>query len=713
MSVPWEKKRPIFVILFACCLLLCFPFFLHAQTKIKVGLYQNVPLSFSDPNGTVKGFVIDILEHVAKKEGWTIEYHIDTWSQCIQNLEDGEIDLLGGIAITPERAQNFDYTYESVQTEWGQVYSHKKYGAESILDLKFKKIAVLQGDVHFINLRQMMSSFGFAVRFIEAFEYETVMELVEVGRCDVGVVSYLYGLQHENDYQVFKSPIIFNPQKLYFAVRNGENWWVLQALDRYLHEMKTDKGSAYYKALQKWFVTGDRWAFPTWLVWVLAGFSGLLVIFLFTSVILGNRVKARTTELTEKNIELLKVIEERKKAEIERFKLETQLQRAQKMEAIGTLAGGVAHDLNNILSGLVSYPELLLMEIPEDSPLRQPIMTIKKSGENAANVVNDLLTLARRGVAVTEVLNLNNAIADYLDSPEFEKLKLDHNGIQVETHLDENLLNIAGSPVHLTKTVMNLVSNAVEAMPRGGKVVIKTENRYIDRPIRGYDTIEEGDYVVFGISDSGVGISSEDIDRIFEPFYTKKVMGRSGTGLGMAVVWGTVKDHNGYIDVRSTENRGTSFTIYFPVTRQRRPEDTVPFSIEKFKGKGESILIVDDIQEQREIASKMLTRLEYKVAVVPSGEEAIWFLEKNHADLIVLDMIMDPGMDGLDTYIRALEINPGQKAIIASGFSETDRVRKAQSLGAGAYVRKPYTLEKLGLAVKEELDKTSAEKSTI
>jgi signal transduction histidine kinase/CheY-like chemotaxis protein len=539
------------------------------------------------------------------------------------------------------------------------------------------------------------------------------MELVEVGRCDVGVVSYLYGLQHENDYQVFKSPIIFNPQKLYFAVPRGENWWALQALDIYLHDMKTDKNSVYYKALQKWFVARDNWVFPKWLVWLMIGFGGLLVIFLSTSLILRNRVKVRTAELTEKNIELVKVIEQRKKAEIERFKLETQLQRAQKMEAIGTLAGGVAHDLNNILSGLVSYPELLLMEIPDDSPLRQPIMTIKKSGENAANVVNDLLTLARRGVAVTEILNLNNAISEYLNSPEFAKLKLDHSGVQVETHLKEDLLNMAGSPIHLTKTVMNLVSNAVEAMPQGGNIEVKTENRYIDRPIRGYDTIEEGDYVVFSIADSGVGISSEDIDRIFEPFYTKKVMGRSGTGLGMAVVWGTVKDHNGYIDVRSTKNRGTTFTIYFPVTRQKLPKDTEPFSIEKYKGKAESILVVDDIEEQREIASRMLTRLGYKVAVVPSGEEAIWFLEKNHVDLIVLDMIMDPGMDGLDTYIKAFEINPGQKAIIASGFSETDRVRKAQNLGAGAYVRKPYTIEKLGLAVKEELDKTSVEKTTI
>jgi signal transduction histidine kinase len=445
--------------------------------------------------------------------------------------------------------------------------------------------------------------------------------------------------------------------------------------------------------------------FPKWLVWLLVGIGGLLVIFLTTSPILRKRVKAGTAELLEKNVELTKGIEQRKKAEIERLKLETQLQRAQKMEAIGTLAGGVAHDLNNILSGLVSYPELLLMELEEDSPLRKPILTIKKSGENAASVVNDLLTLARRGVAVTEVLKLNNIISDYLNSPEFEKLEFEHSDVQIVTELEENLLNIGGSPIHLTKTVMNLVSNAVEAMTTGGKVIIKTQNRYVDQPVGGYDTIAEGDYVVFSVADSGVGISSEDIERIFEPFYTKKVMGLSGTGLGMAVVWGTVKDHHGYIDVQSIESKGTIFTIYFPVTRQEIPADTTPFSIDTYKGNGESIVVVDDIAEQREIASGILTLLGYRVTSIPSGEAAVQFLENNQVDLLVLDMIMEPGMDGLDTYTKALEIKPGQKAIIASGFSETDRVKQAQNLGAGEYVKKPYTIEKLGLAVREELDR--------
>ena len=228
----------------------------------------------------------------------------------------------------------------------------------------------------------------------------------------------------------------------------------------------------------------------------------------------------------------------------ERKRLETSLHKAQKMEAIGTLAGGVAHDLNNVLAGLVSYPELMLMNMPEDSPYRQYILKIQKSREKASAIVQDLLTLGRRGVAITEVVDLNDVIAEYLKSPEHEKLQSYHPGVHIETHLEKDVLNILGSSTHLSKTVMNLISNAAEAMPEGGKIAVSTENRYIDRPIRGYDDVKEGDYVVLTISDTGTGIAPEDIEKIFEPFYTKKKMGRSGTGLGMAVVWGTVKDHN-------------------------------------------------------------------------------------------------------------------------------------------------------------------------
>jgi PAS domain S-box-containing protein len=398
---------------------------------------------------------------------------------------------------------------------------------------------------------------------------------------------------------------------------------------------------------------------------------------------------------------------ERKKIEEERKGLAERLQRAEKMESLGMLAGGVAHDLNNVLGILIGYSELIADEIDESSPIRPHIKYIRQGGERAAAIVQDLLTLARSGVQTKEVVNLNTIITDAEQSPEMEKILSFHTGVRIKTKLDADLLYIEGSPVHLSKTLMNLISNSAEAMKAGGLLTITTCNEYLDRPIHGYDSVREGDYIVLTVSDTGEGISASAMKRIFEPFYTRKVMGRSGTGLGLAVVWGTVKDHNGYINVESKEGEGTTFTLYFPVTREDIPGEQKPISVSEYFGDGETVLIVDDVEGQRELAGRMLKKLNYAAVTVSCGEEAIEYLKKNNVDLVVLDMIMDPGMDGLDTYRKILELHPKQKAIIVSGFSESDRVRRAQELGAGTYVKKPYVQERLGLAVRKELDNST------
>jgi PAS domain S-box-containing protein len=395
----------------------------------------------------------------------------------------------------------------------------------------------------------------------------------------------------------------------------------------------------------------------------------------------------------------------RKRTEEEQKVLEDRLQRAEKMEALGTLAGGVAHDLNNVLGIVVGYSELLSSDSGESSSARSKANEILKGAQRAAAIVQDLLTLARRGVSNTKVLNLNDIVLECGNSPEFAGISSYHPSTRITTDLEAHLLNISGSAVHLSKSLMNLVSNAAEAMPGGGVITIKTRNQYLDKPVSGYDEVCEGDYVVLSVSDMGEGIAASDLKRIFEPFYTKKVMGRSGTGLGLAVVWGTVKDHKGYINVGSEKGKGTVFTLYFPVTREEISREQVSVSAAEYMGKGESILVVDDVKEQRDLASTMLKKLNYTAISVSSGEEAVEYLKQNAVDLVVLDMIMDPGIDGLDTYARILEIQPHQRAIIVSGFSETERVSRAQALGAGAYVKKPYVLEKLGLAVRKELDR--------
>ncbi|MCF8111387.1 MAG: response regulator [Desulfobacteraceae bacterium] len=385
--------------------------------------------------------------------------------------------------------------------------------------------------------------------------------------------------------------------------------------------------------------------------------------------------------------------------------LEAQLQRAKKMEAVGTLAGGVAHDLNNVLSAIVTYPDLLLPQLPEDSPLRKPIQTMRDSGNKAVAIVQDLLTLARRGVPAKMAVNVNRIVSEFLNSAEFLKMKSYHPEVTVTTNLDYELPELSGSPVHLSKTIMNLVSNAMEAIKNKGEVTILTQNNRLDESVAGYETIPPGNYVKIEVSDTGSGISAKDLERVFEPFYTKKKMGRSGTGLGMSVVWGTVKDHDGYIDISSRENLGTTIALYFPVYQQGPEAETkaTGFDTQEIKGGGESVLIVDDVKEQREIAYTLLSSLGYQVDAAHSGEAALARIKEKKFDLVLLDMIMDPGMDGLQTYQKILEINPRQKAILISGFTETPRIRQIEKLGVTRFLKKPYTVKTLGMAVKSEL----------
>jgi PAS domain S-box-containing protein len=399
---------------------------------------------------------------------------------------------------------------------------------------------------------------------------------------------------------------------------------------------------------------------------------------------------------------MVRDISERRRAEKEKQELLESLARSKKMEAIGTLAGGVAHDLNNVLSGIISYPDLLLMDLPEESPLRRPIEVVRESGKKAAAIVQDLLTLARRGVATFEAVNLNDVVGEYLISPEYQRLRSVHPRVEIETRFDPDLLNIMGSPIHLSKTIMNLVSNAAEAIPASGTIRLTTEKRHLDRTTKG-KAVPAGDYSVLRVSDSGIGISADDLQRIFEPFFTKKKMGRSGTGLGMAVVWGTVQDHHGHIDIESVEGRGTDITVYFPVTREQPFKSEPVNSLNSFKGAGETVLIVDDMKEQREIAMKIIEELGYVAKSVESGEQAVELLKRERADLLILDMIMDPGIDGLETYHRVKQLHPHQKAIITSGYAETKRIQLAQQLGAGSYLKKPYTVHNLAQAIKSEL----------
>lgn len=391
---------------------------------------------------------------------------------------------------------------------------------------------------------------------------------------------------------------------------------------------------------------------------------------------------------------------ERVRAEEQQGNLREELERAERMRSLGVLAGGVAHDLNNMLGPLVGYPELILMRLPEDSPLRKQVQRIGSAAKQAASVVQDLLTLARRGRYEMVPTDLNAVIDAYLDTPGYTKLSETRSNVTVSTSLDRSIGNISGSSPHLSKVIMNLVVNAFDAMPDGGRLNISTRQQRLDRLPSGYDKIQEGAYTVVAIEDSGTGIDPDDIEKIFEPYYSKKTMGTSGSGLGLSVVYGVVKDHKGYYDVVSELGKGATFLLYFPVSAAA--VDTRVEAVVDLKGT-ESILVVDDDTAQREMTYELLSSLGYQVSLACHGHDALSILTGRAFDMVLLDMIMEPGFDGLDTFREIIKLRPGQKTVIISGFSPTERVQEMQNLGAGQYVRKPYTRQTLATAIRTEL----------
>ncbi|MCK4460627.1 MAG: response regulator, partial [candidate division Zixibacteria bacterium] len=379
-------------------------------------------------------------------------------------------------------------------------------------------------------------------------------------------------------------------------------------------------------------------------------------------------------------------------------RLQEYVSRARRLETAGRIAGQIAHDFNNLLSPLVAYPEFIRNELDENHSAVELLNDMERVALRMADVNQQLLTLSRRGHYDQAPMNLNEVIREVIKQrrPTPETLVID-------TKLSEDLMNMKGGVSQIHRIVSNLVGNALDAMKNVGRLSIKTENFYADTTSVRFGRVPRGEYVLLTISDTGCGIPDGVLPKIFDPFFTTKVMDKGrGTGLGLSIVNAVVEDHGGHIDLETTIGEGTSFYVFFPITRE--VTETTPVG-KDIVGGSERILVVDDDEIQRDVAMKMLEKLGYHAGAVESGERALEFVSENPQDLLILDMVMEPGIDGTETYRRALEINPTQRAIIVSGYAESDRVEVALEMGAGAFVRKPLSLKVLAVALRKELDR--------
>ena len=374
----------------------------------------------------------------------------------------------------------------------------------------------------------------------------------------------------------------------------------------------------------------------------------------------------------------------------ERKQLEDRLRQAEKMEAIGRLAGGVAHDFNNQLAGIMGYAELLRREVTHNVKAEELAEQLAAAVKVAADLTAQLLAVSRRGKFLAQVIDLHSLVGDVINM--FVRT-IDR---QVFVHPDLNATQpwTEGDPSQLQSAVLNLLLNARDAMPRGGKITVSSSNRELSGNEAASVGLTPGRYITLSVKDTGVGIEGETLERIFEPFFTTKESG-SGTGLGLAAVYGTAKNHQGAIGVTSNLGEGSTFTLYLPESARkgarRERADEIPCA--RLRGR---VVVIDDDQVVRDTEAKMLTALGCQVTSFADAESALTFFENFHGevDLVVLDLIM-PGMSGKEAFRWLQEVDPHVKVVMASGYSLDDQAQRLLEAGARGFLQKPFTMTTL------------------
>ncbi|MGD8667827.1 MAG: response regulator, partial [Desulfobacterales bacterium] len=388
---------------------------------------------------------------------------------------------------------------------------------------------------------------------------------------------------------------------------------------------------------------------------------------------------------------VLRDVSDRKEAEAEKKKLEVQVQQAQKMESIGTLAGGIAHDFNNILMGIQGNASLMAIKTDASHPSYEKIKNIETYVENGTELTRQLLGFARRGKYHAITTDINDVIEK--SAGMFGRTKK-----EVRIHLDlvPEIWTVEVDQGQIEQALLNLYVNAWQAMPDGGSLSLKTENVVLgadfinSQPYK----VEAGDYIKITVTDSGIGIDKETQARIFEPFFTTKEMGR-GTGLGLASVYGIIKNHGGYINVYSDIGQGTTFTIYLPTSAEAVQPEVKTVTPTVVTGNG-TILLIDDEKMIIDVGQELLQELGYDVLTTSSGKEAIeiYRQKSSQVDLVIMDLIM-PGMSGGETYDRLKEINTHVKVLLSSGYSINGQAAKIMERGCDGFIQKPFNINQL------------------
>ncbi|MDD5077868.1 MAG: transporter substrate-binding domain-containing protein [Candidatus Omnitrophica bacterium] len=491
---------------------------------VKVGIYEDAPLVFTGPDKNPQGICVDLLDKIAQKEGWKIEYLYGSWPECLERLKSGQIDLLVDIIYTDERSKLYDFTKESFISDWGEAYATRESGVRSILDIKDKIVAGVSNDMFYLEFRKLTKAFNIKCKFIEAGDYPGVFRMLEEGKADIGVVGRLYGARYGQGHGIERTAIVFSPQDSLVAAQKGKNQELLEAIDRDISLMKEDKNSYYYRVIDKWLGNAKARRFLSFLFWFSVSALGLLLLFISLSVILKTQVARRTRDLTAAYAKLKETQE--------------QLIQAAKMQVVGGLASGVAHEVKNPLTIIIQGVEYLERKIPPDANIRMVFGNIKNAVGRADSIIRGLLDFSRvsKLEMTHEDVNLLCERCLALMKHQFDKER-----IRLVKELQPGIPGITVDKNKIEQVVINLLMNALQASSEEGRIILRT--RFEE---------EEGE-IIIEVEDSGSGISPEALNKLFDPFFTTK-RGKGGTGLGLSVVKNIVEMHNGKIQIRNNDS---------------------------------------------------------------------------------------------------------------------------------------------------------------
>ncbi len=439
-----------------------------------------------------------------------------------------------------------------------------------------------------------------------------------------------------------------------------------------------------------------RWIFITGAV------ASLLILGIWLwNLRLRTEITRRTSELTGKNDELMRESSERRKAEEDRAGLEEQLRQSHKMEAIGQLAGGVAHDFNNLLTPIIGYAELTLMELPPDSREHAHLSHILKSADHAKMLTTQLLAFSRKQVLEMKVINLSEEISH------FGRIlrRIIREDIEITTRLESEVGWVKGDPTQIQQILMNLVLNAQDAMPGGGHLTIETDNILLDEAFaRLHSDVEIGRHVMLSVSDTGHGMDEHTRSRIFEPFFTTKERDK-GTGLGLATVYGIVKQHAGSIWVQSEPGHGATFKIFFPLTDRKPGNLESEESGKLVANQGETLVVAEDDEMVRKLTVEILSLQGYNVIETGSPKEALEIATTHAGEIhmLVTDVVM-PKMNGNELYRNMASIRPEIKVLYLSGYTDNILAGHGMSSSNIKLLQKPFSVQSLTSKVREVLD---------